>query len=248
MNKEDINKKIEELKNDANYYGDMGKQFLSNSDIGDLLYNPKNFKKKSETTKALIEGSYFHTAMLEPNKLPYIQVVDASSRNTNIYKDAVKESGGSMLLLRSEVDDLNNIVNIMKGNLHFYDNIYAQGNQFEVPNVKEIYGVMWKGKADIVGTDMIIDIKTTSSISDFRWNAKKYNYDSQAFLYQEFFGKPMVFYVIDKTTGMLGEYNCSDDFLESGRVKVISAVDQYNKFFGKDAWADINSYIIEEEL
>jgi len=239
---------IEKLQNDADYYGDYGKQFLSNSDIGDLLYNPKNFKKNSETTKALIEGSYFHTAMLEPNKLPDFQIVDASSRNTNIYKDAVKESGGSMLLLRSEADELNNIVNIMKGNLHFYDNIYAQGNQFEVPNVKEIYGAMWKGKADIVGTDMIIDIKTTSSINDFRYNAKKYNYDSQAYLYQEFFGKPMVFYVIDKTTGMLGEYNCSDDFLESGRIKVISAVDQYNKFFGKDAWADINSYIIEEEL
>ena len=62
---------IEQLKNDANYYGDMGKQFLSNSDIGDLLYNPKNFKKKSETTKALIEGSYFHTAMLEPNYLTF---------------------------------------------------------------------------------------------------------------------------------------------------------------------------------
>lgn len=239
---------IEKLQNDADYYGDYGKQFLSNSDIGDLLYNPKNFKKKSETTKALIEGSYFHTAMLEPNKLTDFQIVEASSRNTNIYKDAVKESGKDVLLLRSEVDDLNNVINIMKGNLHFYDNIYAQGNQFEVPNVKEIYGVMWKGKADIVGTDMIIDIKTTSSINDFRWNAKKYNYDSQAFLYQEFFGKPMVFYVIDKTTGMLGEYSCSDDFLESGRVKVISAVDQYNKFFGKDAWADINSYIIEEEL
>lgn len=239
---------IEQLKNDANYYGDMGKQFLSNSDIGDLLYNPKNFKKKSETTKALIEGSYFHTAMLEPNKLSTFQVVDASSRNTNIYKDAVKESGASMLLLRSEVIELDNLVSIMKGNLHFYDNIYAQGNQFEVPNVKEIYGAMWKGKADIVTNDMIIDIKTTSDINSFRYNAKKYNYDSQAYLYQEFFGKPMVFYVVDKTTGMLGEYSCSDDFLESGRVKVISAVDQYNKFFGKDAWADINSYIIEEEL
>lgn len=239
---------IEQLKNDANYYGDLGKQFLSNSDIGDLLTNPKNFKKNTETTKAMIEGNYFHTAILEPEKLVNFNIVDASSRNTNIYKDAIKESGASILILRPEVEDLNNLVKIMKGNLHFYDNIYKDGNQFEVPNVKEIYGVMWKGKADIVSNDTIIDIKTTSDINSFRYSAKKYNYDSQAYLYQEFFGKPMVFYVIDKTTGMLGEYSCSDDFLESGRVKVISAVDQYNKFFGKDAWADINSYIIEEEL
>ena len=239
---------IEKLQNDADYYGDIGKQFLSNSDIGDLLSNPKNFKKNTETTKAMIEGSYFHTAMLEPEKLGNFNIVDASSRNTNIYKDAIKESGASILILRPEVEELNNLINVMKGNLHFYDNIYKAGNQFEVPNVKEIYGAMWKGKADIVTDEMIIDIKTTSSISDFRNSAKKYNYDSQAYLYQEFFSKPLVFYVIDKTTGMLGEYSCSDDFLESGRVKVISAVDQYNKFFGKDAWADINSYIIEEEL
>lgn len=239
---------IEKLKNDADYYGDYGKQFLSNSDIGDLLSNPKNFKKKTDSTKAMIEGSYFHTAILEPEKLSNFNIVNASSRNTNIYKDAVKESGESILLLRGEVDDLDNLVKTMKGNLHFYDNIYRAGNQFEVPNVKEIYGATWKGKADIVTEDMIIDIKTTSSISDFRYSAKKYNYDSQAYLYQEFFGRPLVFYVIDKTTGMLGEFNCSDDFLESGRVKVISAIDQYNKFFGKDAWADINNYIIEEEL
>lgn len=239
---------IEKLQNDADYYGDFGKQFLSNSDIGDLLNNPKNFKKNTETTKAMIEGSYFHTAILEPEKLPNFNIVDASSRNTNIYKDAIKESGANILILRSEVEELNNLVNTMKGNLHFYDNIYKAGNQFEVPNVKEIYGAMWKGKADIVTDEIIIDIKTTSSISDFRYSAKKYNYDSQAYLYQEFFGKPLVFYVIDKATGMLGEFTCSDDFLESGRVKVISAIDQYNKFFGKDAWANINSYIIEEEL
>ena len=239
---------IEQLKNDANYYGDLGKQFLSNSDIGDLLTNPKNFKKNTETTKAMIEGNYFHTAILEPEKLVNFNIVDASSRNTNIYKDAIKESGASILILRPEVEDLNNLVKIMKGNLHFYDNIFKDGNQFEVPNVKEIYGAMWKGKADIVTDEMIIDIKTTSSISDFRYSAKKYNYDSQAYLYQQFFDKPLVFYVIDKSTGMLGEFTCSDDFLESGRVKVISAIDQYNKFFGKDAWADINNYIIEEEL
>lgn len=239
---------IEQLKDDANYYGDIGKMFLSNSDIGDLLHNPKNFKKGTPKTKALIEGSYFHTAMLEPDKLVNFNIVDASSRNTKIYKDAVESSGEDILMLRSEVDDITSVVNAMKQNLNFYDNIYSPNNKYEVPCVKELYGVMWKGKADIVTDDYIIDIKTTSSIKDFRYNARKYNYDSQAYLYQEFFGKPMVFYVIDKTTLMLGEYTCSDDFIESGRVKVISAVDQYNKFFGPEAWADINEYIIEEEL
>ena len=37
MNKKNILKK---LKNDNDYYGGFGKQFLSNSDIGTLLSNP----------------------------------------------------------------------------------------------------------------------------------------------------------------------------------------------------------------
>ena len=36
---------IERLRNDEDYYGDFGKQYLSNSDIDALLNNPLNFKK-----------------------------------------------------------------------------------------------------------------------------------------------------------------------------------------------------------
>ena len=34
---------IEKLRDDAQYYGEFGKQYLSNSDIGALLGNPKEF-------------------------------------------------------------------------------------------------------------------------------------------------------------------------------------------------------------
>ena len=33
-------KVIEKLRDDKHYYGDFGKQYLSNSDIGSLLNNP----------------------------------------------------------------------------------------------------------------------------------------------------------------------------------------------------------------
>jgi hypothetical protein len=35
-------KEIEKLREDEFYYGDFGRQYLSNSDIGSLLNNPKN--------------------------------------------------------------------------------------------------------------------------------------------------------------------------------------------------------------
>ena len=43
MDKEIINK----LKQDEHYYGDYGKQFLSNSDISVLLKNPKMLREQS---------------------------------------------------------------------------------------------------------------------------------------------------------------------------------------------------------
>ena len=40
---------IEKLKQDEHYYGDYGKQFLSNSDISVLLKNPKLLHQKKRT-------------------------------------------------------------------------------------------------------------------------------------------------------------------------------------------------------
>ena len=40
--------------------------------------------------------------------------------------------------------------------MHEY--IYADNNQYEVPEVDSIMGNMWKGKADIIHDDFIIDL------------------------------------------------------------------------------------------
>lgn len=239
---------INKLRDDAHYYGDFGRNYLSNSDIGTLLSNPKDFGKKKPKTKEMLEGSYFHTAVLEPHKLDSFFIVDATTRTTNKYKDAIDQTGEDLLLLKSEKDNLDALVSVIKSNFYFYENIYAEGNVYEEPAVMELFGVTWKGKCDIVAQDFLIDIKTTSKIDDFRWSARKYNYDSQAYIYQQMFGKPLIFYVIDKTSRMLGVYEPSEDFLLSGRDKVLRAIDVYNKFFSKDATEDIKNYFISEVL
>lgn len=239
---------IDKLRNDADYYGAVGKKFLSNSDIGTLLNNPKQFKMTSEKTKAMLEGNYFHTAMLEPEKLKNFLIVDASTRSTNVYKEAIKACGEDILLLSHEVQELDALVGTMKSNLFFYENIYRDGNIYEEPAVMELFGHMWKGKADIVTDDIIIDIKTTSNIQDFKWSAKRYNYDSQCYLYQQFFDKPLVFYVIDKTTHNMGVFEPTEDFILGGRDKVLRAIEVYDRFFGDNASEDVNNYFITDKL
>ena len=110
-------------------------------------------------------------------------------------------------------------------------------------------GHMWKGKADIVGADVLIDLKTTSDIDGFRWSAKKYNYDSQCYVYQELFGKPLIFLVIDKTTGMLGEFIPTEEFIKGGGYKVTRAIEVYERFFNEPTKTDdIGSFYISEKL
>ena len=100
MNKESV---LEKLENDEHYYGDFGKKYLSNSDISTLLTNPLALGQQSKPSPAFLVGGYFHTAILEPDKLKKYKVIESTSRNTNAYKEM---SGGELCLLQSEVDTI----------------------------------------------------------------------------------------------------------------------------------------------
>jgi len=238
------------LEDDSHYYGELGRQYLSNSDIITLLNDPKSFREEKPMSKAMLIGRYFHTKMLEPDKLDseeYIPI-DASSRNTKIYKEGLQYYERDLMMLQKEKEDIDKAILTMQSNLEMYDSIYAEENEFEVPTIMEIFGIAWKGKADIVGKNMLIDLKTTSNIKDFKYSARKYNYDSQAWLYQQFFGKPLIFYVIDKTSYELGIFEPSETFLEYGKEKVKRAVEIFRKFYGENAEENIDDYIIKEIL
>ena len=138
---------IDNLKDDDNYYGEFGRQFLSNSDIGVLLKNPSKFRAKNEDNKAFVEGRYFHQSLLEPEKVKNFKWIDASSRNTKKYKE---ESEGKVRLLKSEKEHLDHLLEKVRNNDYFREHIYKDGNRFEEPAIEEVKGRMFKGKADIL--------------------------------------------------------------------------------------------------
>lgn len=239
---------IELLKDDREYYSGIGKNYLSNSDIGTLLSNPQDFGKSREDNKAFMDGRYFHQLILEPEKAKLTKFVDVSTRTTKEYKSFCEENNLPFCMLKKEMTEIENLVKIINGNIAFYDEIYKQGNQYEVPSIKMIQGMMWKGKADIVTDNSVIDLKTTGDIHKFKYSAKAYNYDSQCYIYQELFGKPLVFYVIDKTTGVLGIFRPTEDFVKGGEQKVARAIEVFNKYFGENPTDDIVNYCIDEYL
>lgn len=239
---------LDKLRDDAHYYGEFGSQFLSNSDISALLKNPRDYKKKQEDNINFAKGKYFHQLILEPEKAEVWEFVDVSSRNTKAYKGFCEDRNLPFAMLTKEAEEIRWCVDTMMGNLDFYEEIRNPNNEYEVPAVGEIEGVMWKGKADIVHPDMLIDLKTTSNIDKFRRSAFDYNYDSQCYIYQELFQKPLVFYVVDKTTGMLGIFRPTEEFVRNGREKVVEAVKVWHKFFGPNATEDVNHYYYDKTL
>jgi hypothetical protein len=242
MSKNEI---IEKLKIDEHYYGDFGKQYLSNSDISTLLKDPLALGKPSKQIPAFLIGGYFHTAILEPEKLKNFKVVESSNRNTKVYKEI---SDGELCLLKSEVD----MIELMTDKVLSNDicNGLIKGNcDYEVPGIGELENELWKGKADILNHDekLIIDLKTTADLNKFRWSASKYNYDSQAYIYQQLFGYEMLFIAIDKTTHQIGIFDCSLEFLQRGADKVKKAVEQYQLFYRQEGF-DPSQFFINETL
>ena len=244
----DKDKIIERLRNDEDYYGAFGQQFLSNSNIYDLLLNPKDFRKPTEDNIHLLMGAAFHTMVLEPHKFDY-ETVDASSRLTKKYKEAAEEAG-KMLLLDSDMTQLKSMQKTIDSNDLVTSILRGDNVEYEVPMIAEIEGEMWKGKADAINHDdqLIIDVKTTSDLSKFHLSAKRYNYDSQAYIYKQLFGYDMVFVVIDKKTNLLGFYDCSQNFYRTGKEKVERAVHAYRLYYKDQEEYDWDNYLKVETL
>jgi len=239
---------IEKLKDDNEYYRGMGKYYLSNSDIGALLTNPKNFRAHREDNKNFAEGRLFHQLLIEPDKAVNVPNVDVSTRTTKEYKKFVEDNNLDFCLLTKEVDEIKMLVDVMRSNISFYDEIYRPNNVYEQPMIGQIKGKEWKGKADIITDDFIIDLKTTGDINKFKWSAKAYNYDSQCYIYQQLFGKPLVFYVVDKLSQQLGIYTPTENFILGGEQKVAKAIEIHRKYFGGNPTDNINNHFIEEDL
>jgi len=234
---------LTQMYSDEFYYGHLGKYALSSSSLKMLLKSPKTYRNVtqygSEDTQALSEGRLAHLMILEPHKLDDMIFVDASTKNTNKYKDAKKENGQVYLMKeRQAAERLADAVLRNEAALKLLSK-----SEFEVPAIQMIEGLPFRGKADILKEDTIVDYKTSADLSTFRYSADKYSYDLQAWLYLKLFNKTnFVFLVVDKGSTDIGIFEVSESFLARGEEKFIQAVDNYKYFFQQEN--DLDQYVM----
>ena len=237
---------LQKMLDDDFYYGYLGKNALSSSSCKTLLKSPKTYyyttKYGSAESQALRDGKLFHTMALEPHKVDDLHFVEVSSKNTKAYKLA-KEQYGEVYTATERKDAERLTDNLLRN-----EQVTRLMNkaEFEVPAIKMIEDIPFRGKADILRNDVIIDLKTMSGgIDTFQYSASKYSYDLQAYLYKEMFGiDDFVFIVIDKGSLDIGIFECSQEFYARGEEKLHKAIDTYKDFFTGEG-IDLDQYVLK---
>jgi len=226
---------LDNMMDDDFYYGYLGSNVLSSSSCSKLLDSPKKYQdslnQRSGEVQALRDGWLFHCKILEPEKWKDLHFVDVASKNSKVYKEALSTHDKVYTMKeRWNAEDLSEVV---LGNSKCND--ILRGARTEVPAVGEIFDIPFRAKADVLGGDYIVDLKTTSGdLQKFKWSAQKWNYDMQMYIYCTLFDisyKNFTFVVVDKFSKGLGIFECSKDFYQSGKHKTLQAVRIYRDFF-----------------
>lgn len=256
MTQKEIADTIIALRDDANYYGELGRRFLSNSDIVTIHNEPYNYGKGASGLP-LLQGDYMHKRILQPELIKDIPVVQAKTRRNKEYTEFVAQhqiegQDKPIFLLQSEVDDLEMLAHKIEGNAEFVDALQTDIQQYEVeePALGQIHGYWFKGKADRINRrrGFIADLKTTRSLSSFRQSLTTYGYHSQAYIYEKLFGLPVRFYVISKEDGRLAVVDIRPETLEVAENYVTWGLDKLEMYYGDQPREDIDQYYDYWEL
>ena len=237
---------IKNLRIDSKYYGEYGKQWLSNSDVYTLLYDTQQYGCKVEVNERMLKGSYLHTLCLQPWKKEDYIIWDKTDTRSKAYKEYLVENNLDIMLTRKEADEVEEQAEWLMdknnpkthknkiGNTPIVDFLHDKKALREEPMVGEIFGVDFKGKADLISKDIILDLKRSGDVKNFPKKVKyESSYDTQAFIYSTLLGLPFVFLVIgDKKKTYadgtiywdMGVHAATDDVLVRGKRKTQRAV------------------------
>ena len=239
---------LKRMLDDEFYYGYLGSNALSKSACSKLLLGPKAYVKslkKATETQALRDGRLIHLCTLEPHRVKDLTIVDIASKRGKAWDIALGQNNPQMVYTKKELDYANSIANEL---LNCKDVInYFKDAEFEIPGIKMIDDLAFRGKADVMNGSTIIDVKTTTKIDSFKYSAKAFDYDLQAALYLRLFDcYEFVFIAIDKETKEIKIFECNDSFISNGELKLEMAINKYREYL--EIQNELHNYVTYEIL
>ena len=209
-----------------------------------------NLEHPPEETKAMIFGSAFHKAILEPEQFhdKYFIEPDVDGR-TKAGKDAKIQAGidnpGKKPLSQKDYDTLVEMQKSISGHLA---SMYLDGcGEREVSMFWDLHGLQCRGKLDAVSRKqhIIVDLKTCDSvdISNVERSAVNYGYHIQAAFYSDGYhllkGERPEFYfiMVEKTAPyVVSLFKASLDFIYFGQRECERLLNLYRWCIAHNEW------------
>ena len=228
---------LQKMEDNNFYYGFLGKNTLSSSVAKKLMVSADDYiqdinNPKNSDIKPFRDGRLIHVSILESDKLnDYYNFVDVASRRNKEFKLAKENSEGKEVMLEKERIWADGLKEVVLKDPEVKE--YITNGECEKSGIGYVMGLPFRGKADCLYEDKIIELKTTSDIDNWVDNSYFYGYDIQRYIYTQLFNKDeFVFVIIDKRNNKLKIHKATDDFISSGKRKLRRAVRNYIEHFG----------------
>lgn len=153
------------------------------------------------------------------------------------------------IISEEEFETITKIAERIKSHQLANDLIFGEAARREIELKAKIEGVQWVGRADVLGinndkiVDYILDVKTTAQFDDFKWTAKRNDYDLQVAIYSLIANaqnKPF-YWVIAETVApyRVGVAVSASEFAESGYRKLETICAEIRKFNDRAGASDL---------
>lgn len=222
---------------------------LSFSSIKEFSKSPAHFLSYKSGARiesaAMRFGTAVHMSVLESDKFKQTYEVTDLRKNTKAYKLMVSENVGKVYLNKSDWRSIKAIQSNIAVHELARDLIY-NADRFEELITGSIKGVPFRGFADAIGSNYVLDLKTTQSGSpeDFKKSAYNFKYYLQAAIYSELTGMHDFWIVTAESSAPYNvtPYLVSKEYIQKGKVELYALIESYKKWRNNDNIIQNNGY------
>jgi hypothetical protein len=204
-----------------------------------------------EPTDAMVLGSALHLAFLEPEKIPELLVVYYQRRAGKVWEDFKAEHDGKFILTGTQYEHFKGMTQSLQRHVAFRK-LRGFIEDYELTGVKDINGVLCKGRADGITPKAVVDLKKCRDNSPraFRRQMVDLGYHVQGAFYRHIFDRPRFLWVTveDSPPYDVVVYELDEYSYEAGWTQVVTLLEHYKRCRELDEWPGRATDIVQMTL